>query len=104
MTTAAPVTASPSSAGSTSTSVPATAFAHGGDPQSATSDDEYARGPRRDAQVELRGSVVRDLQETFRDHGLGPVPSRCSCLPGHDSKSADHGDGRISGVQHDLAD
>ena len=47
---------------------------HRGDPQSAASDDEYTGSPRHDAQVELCGPVVRDLQEVFLERWDDPAP------------------------------
>ena len=47
---------------------------HRGDPQSAASGDEYTRSPRHDAQLELRGPVVRDLQDVFAERWDDPAP------------------------------
>ena len=42
--------------------------AHRGDPQPVSSDDEYGSTPaRHDVQVELRGPVVREVEDAFRE-------------------------------------
>lgn len=48
--------------------------AHRGDPQSRAAGEEYDRDPRHDAQVELRGPVVRDLHEVFAERWADPTP------------------------------
>ncbi len=47
---------------------------HRGDPQSAAAGDAYTRSPRHDAQVELHGPVVRDLQDAFLERWEDPTP------------------------------
>ena len=54
---------------------------HRGDPQSAASGDEYTRSPRHDAQVELRGPVVRDLHDVIAERWDDPAP--LARLPWH---------------------
>jgi phosphatidylserine/phosphatidylglycerophosphate/cardiolipin synthase-like enzyme len=46
---------------------------HRGDPQSVASADEYTRSPRHDAQLELHGPVVRDLQKVFAERWDDPT-------------------------------
>ncbi|MGV0875187.1 phosphatase domain-containing protein [Mycolicibacterium sp. XJ879] len=55
---------------------------HQGDPQSVSSDEEYGETPaRHDIQLELRGPVVRDLEDAFRERWEDPA--RLARLPWH---------------------
>jgi phosphatidylserine/phosphatidylglycerophosphate/cardiolipin synthase-like enzyme len=48
---------------------------HAGDPQSVTSSARYGPRPaRRDAQVELRGPAVREVDDVFRERWEDPGP------------------------------